>query len=658
MITPSPYGQADDRRPPITPQLAVRVAMLGGLALILFGIIFFRLWYLQILSGDQYVQQAQSNRVRSTDIQAPRGDVVDRNGQVIVASRAAIAVQVVPGKLPPTRASRRLLYQRLGQVIGMSPTLIASTVDRHRKLLPYANVTLKTDAGQPVLDYLAERQNTFGEAVATPQIFLRTYPLHQLAAQLLGTVGEIDPTELALPRYRGVRQGTVIGKGGVEWSYDRYLRGHDGVQRIQVDATGNAASNLPALPPIPPIPGRQLKLSLDLGLQKEGQTAMATAIGLAQSNGNPAQAGAFVALDPTNGQVLALGSYPSFDPNVFAKPITQARYDALSSQANGAPLYNRAIAGLYPTGSTFKPITAMAALQSGIITPDTPIDSPPCISIGTANQQFCSAGKAGYGTLSLRDALRVSSDVFFYRLGEYANPLRGEVIQTWAKKLGLGHPTGIDLPGEFSGLIPDRTWRAQLDAKEFACEKAKHVSSCGIADGRPWTVGDNVNLAVGQGDLQATPLQMAVAYSAIANGGTVVRPHLGMEIDDSQGRLIQTIDPGATRRVTFAAANQQAILDGLRAAASQPGGTSADVFSGFPHAVYGKTGTAQRAGQADQSWYVAYAPGPRPIVVAVTVEKGGFGAQAAAPAARLILSEWFNPGHPETAPHVGASKTR
>jgi penicillin-binding protein 2 len=657
VITPSPYSQADDRRPPITPQLAVRVAMMGGVALILFGIVFFRLWYLQILSGDQYVQQASANRVRATPIQAPRGDIVDRNGNVIVASRAAVAVQLVPNYLPADRAGRRSLYQRLGSVIGMSATTIAGTVDRHRKLLPYANVTLKVDAGQPVLDYLIERQNEFGQAVATPQVFLRTYPLHELAAQLLGTVGEIDPTELALPRYRGVAQGTVIGKGGVEWSYDRYLRGRDGVQRIQVDAAGNTARNLTPLPPIPPIPGRQLKLSLDLGLQKEGQTAMAQAIGLAQSNGNPAEAGAFVALDPTNGQVLALGSYPSFDPNSFAKPITQARYDAISN-APGAPLYNRAIAGLYPTGSTFKPITAMAALQSGIITPDTPIASPPCISIGTANQQFCSAGKADYGTVSLRDALRVSSDVFFYRLGEAANPLRGEVIQTWAKKLGLGHTTGIDLPDEYKGLIPDRTWRAQLDAKEFACERATHKPSCGISDGRPWTVGDNVNLAVGQGDLQATPLQMAVAYSAIANGGTVVRPHLGMEIDDSQGRLVQTVDPGATRRVTFSAANQQAILDGLRAAASQPGGTSADVFSGFPHAVYGKTGTAERAGQADQSWYVCYAPGPHPIVLAVTVEKGGFGAQAAAPAARLMLSEWFNPSHPETTPHVGTSKTR
>jgi penicillin-binding protein 2 len=241
----------------------------------------------------------------------------------------------------------------------------------------------------------------------------------------------------------------------------------------------------------------------------------------------------------------------------------------------------------------------------------------------------------------MREALQVSSDVFYYQLGDFLNPLPGEPLQTWQRKLGLGHTTGIDLPGEFSGLIPDRAWRAKVDQEEIDCERRKHVASCGISDKRPWTVGDNVNLAVGQGDLQATPLQMAVAYAAIVNGGDVVKPHLGLEVDDSVGRLIQRIDPPPSRHVDVNPVYRQTIMDGLLAATSQPGGTSYDVFQNFPRPVYGKTGTAQRGVSDDQSWFVCYSPGPRPIVVAVTIEKGGFGAEAAAPAARQILSQWY-----------------
>lgn len=629
-----------DRRPPVSPQLAFRVAILGGLALIMFGIIFFRLWYLQVLSGDQYVQQANTNRVRDLPIQAARGEIVDRNGTPVVSDRPTDAVQIVPSELPPVGPARQALYRSLANVLQMSPQAIAHTVHQQRLVTPYANVTLKIDAGQDVLDYLAERQTEF-PGVVQQQVYIRDYPNGDLAAQLLGTVGQISPAELAFPRFRGVRQGTVVGQAGVEWSYDRYLRGRNGVQRVEVDAAGRVQRQLATTPPIA---GQQLRLSLDAGLQKEGQAALVQGIGLAQANGHAPTGGAFVALNPINGEVLAMGSTPTFDPNVFAKPISQSEYNRLFGGVNGqpGPQFNRAIDGAYPTGSTFKPITAMASLTSGLITPSTPIAGGQCLSVGSAGQQFCNAGHADYGTLSLIDALRVSSDVFFYTLGEQANGVPGEVIQTWAKRLGLGHATGIDLPGEFVGTVPDRAWRDRVNAKEIACERRKHVHFCGISDGRQWSVGDNVNLAVGQGDLQATPLQMAVAYSALYKG-YVVRPHLGLEVDDSQGRLIQQISPSPVRNLHLNPTYQQAILDGLHAATSQPGGTSFDVWQGFPRPIYGKTGTAQRAGQDDQSWYVAIAPDPvRPIVVAVTIESGGFGAQAAAPAARLIISKWFN----------------
>jgi len=336
--------------------------------------------------------------------------------------------------------------------------------------------------------------------------------------------------------------------------------------------------------------------------------------------------GAFVAMDPRSGEILALGSVPSFDPNIFSKPVKESTLKKLQSTANGAPLYDRAIAGLYPTGSTFKVITSVAALQTGTITPQTVIDDPGSVKIG--NIVFHNSGNAANGAVALRQAIQVSSDVFFYTMGARLNGESGEPLQRYARKLGIGRRTGIDIPGEFKGLLPTPQWRDRL----FKENKTD----------RPWTVGDNVNLAVGQGDLQATPLQMATAYSTVINGGRVPRPHVGMEIEDAAGRTLQRIDPGPARHVKIAAQNRQAILDGLHLAATASGGTSADVFRGFPHPVYGKTGTAERPGQEDQSWYVCYVPdAKRPIVVAVTIERGGFGAQAAAPAARLILSQWF-----------------
>ncbi len=628
----------EDRRPPITPQLALRVAVLGGVALALFAIVFFRLWYLQVLSGDKYLAQANDNRVRDITVPAPRGDIVDRNGNVLVDNRVSIAVQIEVQKLPPAGPRRADLYRRLGQVIRLSPAKIAREVDEQHKALPYANVAVKQDVPPAVFDYLFERQNEF-PGVTVERVFLRRYPHKELAAQLFGTVGQISPDELKLQRFKGVQQGTVVGQGGLEWSYDRWLRGTPGATRVQVDALGRPKGELAVREPVQ---GRQLKLSLDLDLQKAGQEAMAEAGGIPITNGVQNRGGAFVAMDPRNGEVLAMGSYPSFDPNVFAKPLKESTYKKLNSVENGAPLVDRAIDGLYPTGSTMKAITSVASLQSGVITPDTPINDPGSIQIG--NIVFKNAGGTAHGTISLRTALQVSSDVFFYTMGARLNSVPGQPLQTWARRLGLGRTTGIDLPGETDGLVPSPAWRDRLYRKKLT--------------DRPWSIGDNVNFAVGQGDLQATPIQMATAYSTIAADGRVPTPHIGLHIEDAAGRLLQEVDPPPSRHVKIGEANRQAILDGLHLAASAPGGTSADVFAGFPATVMGKTGTAERPGQGDQSWYVCYAyqgDHQRPIVVAVTIEQGGFGAQAAAPAARLILSQWFGAAKKLV---VGQSATR
>jgi penicillin-binding protein 2 len=645
-----PAGRRDGRIP-VSPQLALRVAILGGLAMAMFAIIFFRLWFLQVLSGEQYVQQANANRARDLPVAAPRGEILDREGKALVASRTTNAVQIVPSALPPAGHQRILLYRRLGRLLGMTGPHIQALVIKGRTALPYAPVTIKTDAGRGALTVLAERQSEFPGVTQQP-VSIRAYPYGPMAAQVLGYVGQVSEGELKLRAFGGVKQGTVVGQEGLEYYYDRYLRGQQGIERVEVNAAGYPVPS--NLAPTPPKAGYSLKVTLDLGLQREGEKALLQGIENARAGGKPADAGAFVALDPRNGQVLAMGSSPTFDPNKFAKPLTKSEYAALEGKSGAAgeeapaPLTDRAVNGTYPTGSTFKPITAMGTLETGVINPTEGLGAGQCIHVST--EQFCNAGKADYGAVGLVEALKVSSDTYFFEAGELANS-HGNVIQREAHKLGVGEQTGIDLPSEITGLVPDRAWRAKVGREELACEHRRHVSSCGISDGRPWSVGDNMHLAVGQGDLLTSPLQMAVAYSTLANAftnggnGWVVRPHLGMEIDASQGRLVQSLSFPAQHHVHLNDEDVNLVMQGIHEAASQPGGTSAAVWAGWNQAqnpVYGKTGTAQHVGKEDQSWYMCYIGDPtRPIVIAVTVEQGGFGAETAAPIARLLASQWF-----------------
>jgi len=365
-------------------------------------------------------------------------------------------------------------------------------------------------------------------------------------------------------------------------------------------------------------------------------------------------------MNVNDGEVLGLGSSPSFDPNQFSKVIRQSDYKRLTSKQNGEPIVNRAIQSAYPTGSTFKLITASAALMGGLITPDTVQYDGGSLRVGA--QTFKNAGGVVNGPVALRKALSVSSDVFFYRLGQEANGKGdGVLLQKWAKKLGLGRKTGVDLPSETPGLIPTPAYRNRGFERYQRCVKKEKPTpqeisfgKCGFFD-RPWSVGDNVNFSVGQGDLAADPLQMAVAYAAIANGGKVVRPRLGQRIEDSSGRPLQELETAPKRNSGVKAEFRQAILDGLRSAASDAGGTSASVFEGFKIPVAGKTGTAEKGGgRADQSWYVALAPYPDPkYVVAVTFEQGGFGAETAAPASLTILEQLF--GVKKAGPVQGGS---
>jgi len=699
----SGYYTPEDRRPPITPGLAVRVAALGFIALGMFAIVFFRLWFLQVLAGDEYLVQANQNRVRDVAIQAPRGDIVDRNGNRIVDSKLANVVQLDPrslpesvrtdaaewgqaaGKLqrawvkahpgskkdpplppiPPAPPALAKRFESLGRVVDLAGTTIQQRVIQSLAVLPYGSIKLRVGVPRTMILYLQERKAAF-PGVVPDTIYLRHYQHKELAAQLLGNVGEISDKQLTEKRYRGVLGGSIIGQDGIEYTYDRYLRGRDGARRLQVDSAGNFVGELTASRR-EPVSGSRMKLSLDLGLQEEGQRALAKGIALARANGNAAPAAAFVAMNPRNGEVYGMGSAPSFDPTIFTKPISDKDYRALNSDATGKPLFNRAAGGAYPTGSIFKPITALAALQatnpSQRIDPSFSVNDEGCLQIDKV-QKRCNAKSTAYGPVDLVDAMKVSSDVYFYELGQRLNSARTEVIQGMARKLGLGRLTGIDLPSGTKGLMPDWRWRETVKKREVACRKKKKIPlsvnvyvagarGCGISDMRDWSEGDNISLAVGQGDIQASPLQMAVAYSGIVEDGRVPKPHLGIAVEDPDGRPLQKLETPAARKVKLESGARAAVMNGLHAAASAPGGTSTEVWKDwdqnrFP--VFGKTGTAQTGAApnyVDQSWYACWIkdttkPNDPGIVIVVTVEKGGFGAEAAAPAARLIASKFFN----------------
>jgi penicillin-binding protein 2 len=718
-----------DPRVPVSSQLALRVTIIGGVAMVMFGVIFFRLWFLQVLSSEQYVQQADANRARELPIAAPRGAILDSEGQAIAGSTVTNAVQIVPDELPPGIGSqvtryqasldaaealrrkaivrlsgyeaalggvRRLkhaqrleldrlrratgpphvavpllppsavqlkqLFDRLGRVIEVSPRTIDERVVEGTTATPYAQVTIKTAAGRQALTVLGERADEFPGVEQEP-VAIREYPDGKMAAQILGYVGEINEPELKLPAFRGVKQGTIVGQAGLEYQYNQYLQGRPGIKRVAVNAEGQPVPS--KLTPTPPKAGHALQTTLNLPLQRASEKALLEGMERARAGDKPAIAGAFVALNPLNGEVLAMGSAPSFDPNRFAKPLTYAEYDELTGRNGEEPgrLTDLADEGEYPTGSTFKPITAMAALEAGVITPSMGLGAGKCIYVST--EPFCNAGDAEYGAATLVEALKESSDTYFFTVGKLANEHGGEIIQKKAHELGVGEPTGIDLPNEFPGVIPDPKWLAEENALEATCTKAHHGHPCYIVaePGAPWTVGYNMDLAVGQGELLTDPLQMAVAYSALANAyrnggeGTVVTPHLGKQIDESNGTLLQTLR-FPSRHVHLNYEDLSLVMEGIHEAATAQGGTSTEVWTGWDQQedpVYGKTGTAERAGHVEQSWYMCYLGNARhPIVIAVTVEEGGFGAETAAPIARLIASQWY--GKPKKFV-AGSSKT-
>jgi len=606
--------------------MALRIAVVGGVAVALFAVLAFRLWDLQVLSGAQYLAEAKNNRSREYKVIAPRGNILDRDGNVLVDNRTSLALQLNTQKLPADPAEAKVELARLGHLAHMSAAKVRRTIEEQEEVAAGAPVTLRKDVGYDLVYFLEENQRRF-PGVAVQRVFVRDYPDGSRAAHVVGSVGEVSGEELKEARYKALEPGDEVGKGGAEYTYDRYLRGRPGLTKIQVNALGQPTPG-GQLVSRPPTPGDNLKLTINPEVQAAGESALA-------ARGLP---GGFIAMNIDNGQILGLGSFPTFDPAVFTRPMTQAQVNELIRDPVAAPLADRATEGLYPTGSTFKLITALAALEGGVITPSTTIVDNGELRVG--DQSFHNAGEASYGALTLVPALQVSSDVFFYDLG--LKMWNTGQLQRWAHKMGIGRETGLDLPGSVEGLLPTKKWRDDLAAE-------------GLAEERPWSAGDNIQLATGQGDLQTNPLQMAIAYASLGNGGKIVTPHVGLEVEDAAGRVLKEFDPPIRREFHIDPTYRSTILEGLHEAAQVAPGTAAGVFGGFPVPVAGKTGTAERPGHADQSWFAVLAPYPDPrIVTIVTVEEGGFGAESAAPAALQILEAYFNKHASEVSAAGGA----
>jgi penicillin-binding protein 2 len=606
----------EDIPPRLTNRLNVRIAILTAVVVAAVAMVVLRLWSLQVLDGAHYRALARDHGILDVRVSPPRGEITDRNGRVLVDNRTVMSLELRPSDLPSDAGERRAELRRLGALLGVSQGAIRRRVRETPQYAGYP-VVLRQGLDRQLLFYLLENKDRF-PGVSVDRTYVRQYKDGDLAAHLLGIVGQVSPKQLKLPRYRGARPGDVVGQSGVEYSYDRFLRGTAGSRRIQVDALGRPRGQLGSRPAQA---GDSLHLTLDAGLQEVGEGAL-------RDKGLP---GAFVAMNVHTGAILAMGSYPTYDPSFYTRPHTKGEYEAFGNRA-GDPLVDRADQGGYPTGSAFKPITATAALEDGLITPSTIFDDTGSLDVG--GLVVHNAGGAANGPIDMSTALQVSSDVYFFNLGLHASASGNHgQIQDWARKFGLGEKPNIDLPGAGAGLIPTPAWRNRV----YRSHKNPYID-------RPWNQGDNVNLAVGQGDVMVTPLQLARAYAALANGGTLVRPHVGGRIVDVHGKTVERIKPPPRRHLRISEEYRNVILGGMERAAMEPGGTSFPVMGGFPFPVAGKTGTAERgAGQEDQSWYGVIAPYRNPqIAVAVTVEHGGFGVESAAPIARAILERYFH----------------
>jgi len=608
------------------PRVRRTIVLAAGIVIAL-AILFARLVSLQLSHGAYYERLANLNQLRTIPVSAPRGVLYDRNGVVIVRNRPSFVVQIVPMQVKDPQQELGALAALLGlqqdelwrRVLYQNGVTYQS-FDALAENIPLGPINVAEDLTPAEVGRFSEAADRF-PGMDVELIPVRQYPHRTLGSHFLGYVGQITEAEYKQRRAHGYGPNDVVGEDGLEYTYDRWLRGREGGRRIKVNSAGEAVATFQSFPAVS---GNDLVLNVDWHLQEAAETAMARQIGIIAKRVGQRTGGAAIVEDPNTGAILAFVSQPNIDPNDFAAGITQKRYNAYLNDPLRS-LFNRAIAGAYPTGSTFKLITSSAALGSGLMDASS---TRYCGGAFDLNGFIFNDDRAGgHGTLDLTSAISESCDVFFYQVG---HELGIDRLDRYAAAYGIGAQTRIDLPGETSGILPTPAWKQ----REYKDE---------------WYGGDTVNMAIGQGYLEASPIQMLKVVGAVANGGTLYKPQLVRQIKDPHGRVLATFAPVVEGRVPVSPDDLAIIRKGMLGAIESGYGTAYNVeIPGFHYA--GKTGTAENVPTGDNpsgrnhAWFVCFAPyeNPKIAVVVFMDQSGGFGAVNAAPVAQAIVQSYFH----------------
>jgi penicillin-binding protein 2 len=572
-----------------------------------FLIFFVRLLYLQVFKGQELRSLSENNSIRLIKIPAPRGMIMDRNGRVLVDSRPSFNVVVTPEDVDDVTA----LSQKLAHLLHLTPDDIAEKIVQP-DAPPFQPVAVKNDISWGELSVIqAHRLDLPGVGIQIVPI--RLYPYGTLAAHLLGYVGEINKEELK--ERAEYQMGDWVGKYGVELTWEKDLRGRDGGRQVEVDAAGKEVK---LLKDVQPVPGRNLYLTIDLDLQRYAEELMGK------------QSGVIIAMDPLTGEILAFCSSPAFPPTLFAKGIAPKDWEKLVADPLH-PLQNRGIQGMYPPGSVFKIVTSIAGLEEKVINPEVPINCTGIYYLGKQGYQCWRSG--GHGRIIFHRAVVESCDFYFYTIGAR---LGIERLSRYAQDCGLGRPTGVDLAGEKGGLVPTEAWKRERFGGE-------------------WFAGETVNIAIGQGYVLVTPMQLLDLISAVANGGILLKPQIAQRVEDLDKKVVEKYHVQEIGRLPISPENLALLRMGLVGVTQEEGGTGRGAhIEGIE--VAGKTGTAQvvrlkdgvrqraenmRYEQRDHAWFVAYVAADTPLAVAVLVEHGGHGAAAAVPLAREMIKKYL-----------------
>ena len=621
----------------------VRLRVLAGLVVFMFAALTTRLWFLQVLAYEQNAKSASDNAVHFLDVPAPRGRILDDRGNVLVGNR--VSIQVTIDRQVIGDATEGVLF-RLSDLLGENVKTLVRRMNDQR-YSPSDPVPVAVDIQKRDAFYILEHPEEF-QGVGIARVPVRTYPEGSLAAHVLGYLGFITAAKLKDPAFAGYGQNDRVGVAGVESIYEHDLRGTNGVVKYRVNSSGR---NLGEIGKVDPITGDDLKLTIDANVQRLVEDSLSAGIKYARTvpdTSHPGQnlhatGGAIIVMDPTTGAIQALANYPTFQPSLFVRSLTDAEYQSRFTASTNYPLVDRAIAGQYAPGSTFKPFVALSSLYRGLANMSSSYPCPPTYQVpGDPNHQiFSNWTTANLGYMSLAGALVRSCDTIFYPLGykywETYYPPTNPPHLPLEKDLtsdGFGLHTDIDLPSEQPGRIPSPAWKASIH-EQFPKS---------FPEGQ-WFPGDFVNMSIGQGDTLVTPLQLAQAYSGIMNDGHICVPHVGMDVQQPNGKVVRDIRSHCNRTMPYSQAQIAYVRNALAGVVSSPSGTAAYAFRGFPFSqvwVAGKTGTAQVYGKQDTSWFAAMvkAQGKEYVIVAV-VEQGGHGSTTAAPIVRHVIEGLF-----------------